>query len=579
MDNGKYFIGICIGHNATVSVIRNGVVLDAISEERFRNIKNYDGFPSETLGYFREKYALSEKNIARVTTNFKYLGPQMLSDRRQKASLQFLLRKLIRIAGYYIPFISILEFALYKKYMKIFGTHYAKRQRRTIADFLNIDMAKVSSCEHHAAHAYSAYFGSPFRDEEVLVLTLDGEGDFLAGSVNIARDNTLHRIAEIPMTYSVGIVYNKLTRHLGMKPLEHEYKIMGLAPYAKPEYYMPLYDRIKKLLFIDTRNRVLMKGKFNTHMIDLWMKKNLHEARFDNIAGAFQKLTENLMIKWIKNCIDETKIKKVAVAGGVFMNVKANKLILEIDGIEDLFIFPSPGDESTPIGAAMYSYISDTGKLPAPVTHNYWGVEYSNEDIKSFLDVERIHEKYTVEYHDDIAAIIAGLISQDRIVAVMQGRMEFGARSLGNRSILSNPSNRNIIEKLNNAIKGRDFWMPFAGAILEERALDYIINPKKHFSPYMVNAFDTTELGKKEFAAAIHPYDKTIRPQMVRKAWNPKFHAILREFEKKTGIGGVLNTSFNLHGYPIVLGPKEAIWVFENSELDYLALENYLIKK
>ena len=161
----------------------------------------------------------------------------------------------------------------------------------------------------------------------------------------------------------------------------------------------------------------------------------------------------------------------------------------------------------------------------------------------------------------------------------MAGRMEWGARALGNRSILANPSNTDVVMVLNEQMKDRDFWMPFTPSILEERANDYVMNPKKLYTPYMIITFDSTTLARKELKAALHPYDFTARPQFVRKSWNPRYHKILKEFEKLTGIGGVLNTSFNLHGYPIVLGPAEALHAFRKSGLEFLALENYLISK
>ena len=157
--------------------------------------------------------------------------------------------------------------------------------------------------------------------------------------------------------------------------------------------------------------------------------------------------------------------------------------------------------------------------------------------------------------------------------------MEWGARALGNRSILANPSDPKTVRNINEKIKNRDFWMPFTPSILAERTIDYIVNPKKIFAPYMIITFDSTDLARRHLAAAIHPYDFTVRPQVVKKEWNPRYYNIINEFEKLTGIGAVLNTSFNLHGYPIVLGPKEAIHAFENSELEYLVLENFLIKK
>jgi carbamoyltransferase len=191
----------------------------------------------------------------------------------------------------------------------------------------------------------------------------------------------------------------------------------------------------------------------------------------------------------------------------------------------------------------------------------------------------KIPEGYKVERAADIEEKIAELLERHVIVARLAGRMEYGARALGNRSILANPSNVDSVRVINEQMKNRDFWMPFAGTLLEERADDYLENPKKIFSPHMMLAYRTKPLAKKELRAAIHPYDFTIRPQILRESYNPSYYRILKAFEKRTGIGGVLNTSFNLHGFPIVLGPKEAWHAFENSGLTHLAMENHLISK
>lgn len=266
------------------------------------------------------------------------------------------------------------------------------------------------------------------------------------------------------------------------------------------------------------------------------------------------------------------------------MNVKLNQKISELKEVKEVFFMPSCGDESTSIGAAFLGYLQTCrgrGIKPkiAPIRDLYWGPDFSSKEIESFLKNEGFRKKYSIKKVDDPERVVAKFLAKGKIVARLRGRMEWGARALGNRSILVHPSLTEIVPVLNEQVKNRDFWMPFAPSILAERANDYLINPKKIPAPYMIIAFLTTPRGRKELRAAIHPYDFTVRPQIVEKSRNESYYRLIKEFEKITGVGAVLNTSFNLHGFPIVLGPKEAIYVFENSGLEYLVLENYLICK
>ena len=248
--------------------------------------------------------------------------------------------------------------------------------------------------------------------------------------------------------------------------------------------------------------------------------------------------------------------------------------------VEDAFFCPAAGDEGLAVGAALVGYFEMTtlsGKKPekVPISSIYFGTSFSNEEIESSLKKHNLLEN--AQFVDDIDGEIGELISKpDTIVARFSGAMEWGPRGLGNRSILADPSNPNIVRKINKAIKMRDFWMPFGPSILSSRMDEYLIDAE--IAPYMILAFDTTEK-RNDLAAAIHPYDLTCRPQTVNSEYNKNYETVLKSFESKTGIGGILNTSFNLHGFPIVYSPDIAINTFKNSKLDVLSLGNYLIKK
>jgi carbamoyltransferase len=431
--------------------------------------------------------------------------------------------------------------------------------------------------EHHRSHAAAACYGCPWRGE-TLVLTLDGGGDWVCASVSRAQDSTLTRIAVTSDLNSIGNIYSRATFMLGFTPWEHEYKVMGMAPYSSEKQATRLKEVFDRYLDLSSSNPLVFERKIPepTHLIYKRLRKDFEQERFDNIAAGLQAYTEKLVIKWVTEAVHKTGIRKIALAGGVFMNVKVNKLITEIPEVEDVFAFPSCGDESNAIGAAFEAFVQETGSMPESIGPVYWGPEsYPTEDEIR----KEVTDGFEWEEVEDMEGAIADLLIEGKIVARVAGRMEFGARALGNRSILADPSNLANVQTINRMIKMRDFWMPFAPVILAERQDDYLCRSKPVSSPYMMFAFDTQQSRRHEMAAAIHQADATARPQIIEKAWNPAYYEILRRFEKQTGRGVLLNTSYNLHGYPLVLGPAEAMWTFKSSGLEYLALGHFLIRK
>ena len=287
-----------------------------------------------------------------------------------------------------------------------------------------------------------------------------------------------------------------------------------------------------------------------------------------------------------KNSIRKTGIHKIALGGGVFMNVKANLFISNLKEVEDMFVFPSCGDESLAIGAAYQLYAGKCKELNKkvnipPLKDIYFGQEFSQEEIEERLNQEGITDgsDFKVEYYDEIEDVIADLLANNEIVANFQGRMEWGARALGNRSILANASDWGNVKKINMMIKSRDFWMPFAPSILDIYENVYVENHKRIKAPYMIMAFETKPEKVNHLIAAVHPYDLTARPQIVEEDWNPRYYKILTRFRENTGYGGLLNTSFNLHGDPICCTPQDAIYTFKNSGIRYLAIGNFLVQK
>jgi carbamoyltransferase len=449
---------------------------------------------------------------------------------------------------------------------------------------LQVSKDKILFCDHHNSHAYATALNLD-QKQTTLIFTMDGEGDGISSTVNTYTNFELKRLSENPVSVSMGYVYTEITKLLGMIPNEHEFKVMGLAPYGKQEKARKLYEKFKDLLVLD--ENLNFKVKFPTNRLEFFFLEKLYGERFDTIAAFIQIFLEEKVLEWIKAWIKKTGIKNLVLSGGVFMNVKLNQKILELPEVENLFVMPSCADESTAIGAAFYGHIKVAQKQNIDLnikafTDLYLGKSYKSKNIEKFLKECGAWEKYNIEIGKEefeIEKKVARLLSENKVVGRFSGRSEWGARALGNRSILANAQSFDTVRTINEMIKNRDFWMPFATSILEDDVLLYLKNPKKHSSPYMAITFNTTKLAWEHLRAAIHSYDFTSRPQVVYKTWNPSYYKLILEFKNLTGIGGILNTSFNLHGEPNVETPEDALRTFENSGLEYLALENFLISK
>jgi carbamoyltransferase len=471
------------------------------------------------------------------------------------------------------------------KYTPLKKVHRLRRRHDRLSQVMELGVAadRIHFVEHHTAHAAAAFYGWGYHEEPVLVLTNDGAGDGLCATVSIGRGGKLERLKIVPQSESIGNIYAVMTFMMGMVPLEHEYKLMGMAPYAPESGREAVLKELRPLMQFAPNDGMVWrrtKGCPETYYIYNFLRRRLDLKRFDWVCAGLQAWTEEMLAQWVRNCIQATGIYKVALSGGVFMNVKANKIISELPEVETMFVFPSCGDETNAIGAAYWveaDHGTDGTHIPA-LRDLYWGPTYDDMQIEDALKHHNGRGKWTYRRAPHIDATVAELLARGEVVARCTGRAEFGARALGNRSILADASNTRLIRVINDMIKSRDFWMPFAPAILEERAADYLINPKGIAAPYMIMSFDTTSRVE-DLRASIHPYDQTARPQIVYEDWDPDFYQILKEFERLTGRGVILNTSFNLHGYPIVNSPEDALEVLEKSDLRHLALGNWLVEK
>lgn len=565
-------IGIHDGHSASACLLQGGGIEFAIQEERLTRIKNHSTFPRLSIQSIFDMSGLTPKDIDDFVFSSLYMPANKNRHEIRREYLES------NAAGTY--------FKRMLKKTPVYPVYARSRSKERILNAMRLGFPidNISFYDHHTCHAAAAYYGSPWwRDEPVLILTNDAGGDGLCATVSIGEKGRIRRLKAVPVSESLGYLYSMITALLGMIPEEHEYKVMGMAPYSSMEKHRRLQHEFERLLRFDDAKGGMTWSRAGgcppTQYSYRFLQKLTEAERFDWICGALQDFTEAFLGRWVQNCIAATNIRKVALGGGVFMNVKANKRIMELDEVDSVFVFPSCGDETNAMGAAFLSYAQEKSRNGQPIDLKTvdsfcYGPEFSNADIASVLK----QHPFPYRFCGDIEQEAAGLLSRKEVVARFHGRMEFGARALGNRSILANPSSHEVIRTINEAIKNRDFWMPFAPSILFDRQADYFENPKNISAPYMILSFNTNG-NIHNIIAASHPYDYTIRPQVVFKEWNPSYYRLISIFHRMSGIGAVLNTSFNLHGFPIVCSPADAMDVFAKSGLKYLAAGDYLVEK
>lgn len=564
-------LGINDGHNASVCLLEDGKIKWLIQEERISREKNFDGFPEMALKEILALEHITAKDIDLVAMNGLYMPSPM--NRTQLLSVFKNLggfRSIVKSRLKYIPFID--------------GVKRSKNRDNRLLRLkeYGFEEAKTRFVEHHTCHASSAYFGNSNFKDPVLVLTNDGAGDRICASVSIGQDGVLNRLASVDERHSIGLLYAMFTFLTGMVPLEHEYKLMGMAPYADSKGVRKIADEFHQMFQFseDGLTWEFNKG-FSIYSALEYFKAFIYLKRFDHLMGGLQLFTEEFLVAWAKHAIKKTGIRKLALAGGTFMNVKANQKLMELDEVDEIFVFPSCGDESNAFGAAynIYAALNDFRKIEKLGTV-YWGVEWADDAIKTAYQNYNFKHKYTIEFCKDIEMKVASILADGDVVARFKGREEFGARSLGNRAIIANPSKPEVIKEINEMIKCRDFWMPFASSILAESMDDYVEwDSKKNRPYYMIMTYDTKPLAHNQMAGGIHPYDKTVRPQYVTREHNEDYWRLINRFKELTGIGGILNTSLNLHGLPLVHAPEDAFEVIDKSGLRHLAIGNYFVSK
>ncbi len=588
-------LGINDHHNASVALLIDGKLVCAMQEERFAREKNFWGMPIRAIQAALDFAGIKIEDLDYVEfAGQRHSGHVNLTRDQHlallKNNVQMDLVDSIRGRSS-VPLLDIVKRRIVvnvRQRMK--GWFYKKdlqkmqEERLTLLynSFPGMRSRTIGFTDHHTCHYATAHYGAPKNDDPVLIFTNDNQGDSLAATVSVQQGAGQRKVlCEIDDRDSIGMLWAVVTLLMGFVPLEHEYKLMGMAPYASPEASKKVADQLLQMFEVKDGQYRLKKAKVQS-VIDLQpvveqLDKIMKFQRFDVVCGGLQLFTEEMMMSWVKYWINKTGIRKIRCAGGTFMNIKANKLIMECDEVEEIFVFPSCGDETNAIGACYHRWVQESKMMPEPLQSFYQGQDWSEEEIQAAIE-NFDTEEFEVFYEENIEHRIAEMLANEEIVARFKGREEFGARSLGNRSILANPSKWAAVSEINDMIKQRDFWMPFACSMLEEEKHRYLHDSSKNDGSYMIMAFQGGE-EIDTIVAGTHPRDKTVRPQVVSYKSAPDYHRLISRFHELTGIGAVLNTSFNLHGWPLVHSPDDALSVLQQSGLKNLALGNFMLIK
>ena len=585
-------LGIHDGHNASAALIVDGKLICAIGEERLSRDKHQYGYPAKAIETVLKFGNISPSDIDRVAMATPTLPPAYFYTQRNstfsindywKEQREYWYPKLFenkdpKYLDIFSHKVNKDNFPYDESLIKDEKDHEGMIQARLkhLTETLNISKEIVSVHDHHESHAYYGYISSPYRNDNSLVYTMDGGGDNANGTVSIGEaGEPLNEISR-SSNCNIGRMYRYATLLLGMRPADHEYKLMGLAAYNSEKYGKNAYDVYAETLQVDGLG-FKYKNQIKDHF--WYFKEKLEGQRFDAVAYGIQKRCEVLLTEWISNGIKETGIGNIVMSGGVAQNIKANKLIAELDGVNQVFIPPGPGDESISIGAAFLELVKNgmqVSDINSP-SDGYFGPSHSEDSVKQAIDK---HAKPDWNVRKVKPSDVAELIADGDVVSRFGlESMEFGARALGNRSIIADPRRPDVIHHINKLVKMRDFWMPFAPSILAERENDYMINPKGIDGRFMAVGFDSTELAKEHLPAGLHPFDRSARPQIVHKEDNPSYHALIKAFEDLTGVGALMNTSFNIHGEPIVGTPDDAFDTFARCGLHHLLIGEWLISK
>lgn len=575
-------------HDSAACLVREGEIIAAAQEERFSRKKHDFNFPRQALDYCLRAGGLTPAELDYVAF---YDKPFLKFERLLTTYLAYAPRGLRSF---------IMAMPLWLK------------SKLWLKEFIAKELpfaGKIIFPEHHESHAASAFYPSPFA--EAAFLTMDGVGEWATASYGIGRGHELEIFGELHFPHSLGLLYSAFTYFAGFKVNSGEYKLMGLAPYGEPKYVDVI---MRELLDLKPDGSFRMNMKYFNYCAGLSMTNARFAKLFDgparkpetrltqremDLAASVQAVTEEIMLRMARHVQRETGMKKLVLAGGVALNCVGNGRLLREGPFEDLWIQPAAGDAGGALGAALFTWHRYLGK-PRRVREDqrdtqhgsYLGPKFSNDEITAFLSSREIPALKLSEA--ELLAQVAALLAEENVVGWFQGRMEFGPRALGSRSILGDPRSPKMQAVMNLKIKYRESFRPFAPAVLAEEAANYFLLDRD--SPYMLlvapvlekwrtpvegeelAGLDKLKSVRSQFPAITH-VDYSARIQTVRAESHPLFYKLLQAFHARTGCPMLINTSFNVRGEPLVCTPEEAFTCFMRTEMDYLVLGNFLLAK
>jgi len=568
-------LGINAYHgDAAAALVVDGELVAAAEEERFNRVKHCAGFPALAARWCLDDAGLQPEELDHVAVSRDpraNLGRKLLRTIRHGASARYLKQRLQNAAQ-----------------IRDVGS--------ALAEALGVDSlrAEVHNVEHHQAHVASAFFVSPFED--AAVMSVDGFGDFASTMLAAGRGNRFEVLERVIYPHSLGIFYTAVTQWLGFPHYGDEGKVMGLAPYGKPRYLGKMRELVRldgplfELgldYFTHDKEGVDMNWDAGSPTIGRIYSGKLVElfgaARkeddpitelYEDVAASLQAMLEEAYLHLAQTLWERTRISNLCLAGGVALNAVANGRILPETPFEALYIQPAAGDSGTAVGAAFHVWNQELGRPRGFVMeHAYTGPEFGDEEIRAALDeaglpAERLED-------EALCVAVAERIAAGDVVGWFQGRMEFGPRALGHRSIVADPRNETMKDVLNARIKHREPFRPFAPSILAERTGDWY--EQDYPSPFMVLVYKTAA-DKRDKVPAVNHVDDTGRVQSVEARVEPRYHRLISEFERRTGVPILLNTSFN-ENEPIVMTPQDALETFRKTRMDVLALGNWIVRR
>lgn len=576
-------------HDSAACLVQDGDIVSAAQEERFTRKKHDFSFPVNAINYCLENSGITSGDLNYIAF---YDKPFLKFERILETYLT------------YAPF----GISSFLKAIPLWV-----KQKLWMKDYIRKNLGyegKIIFPEHHESHSGSAFFPSPFQ--EAAILTMDGVGEWTTTSFGIGKGNTISLIADIKFPHSLGLLYSAFTHYVGFKVNSGEYKLMGLAPYGEPKY---------KDLILSELVDLKQDGSFKLNMdyfdycAGLRMINNKFEKLFGghprkpesritqkdmDIASSIQEVTEEMMLRIAGHVYNETKQKNLCLAGGVALNCVGNSKILRNGPFKDIWIQPAAGDAGGALGAALfvwYQYLGNKRNLNGKKDlqkGTYLGPKYENSYILSFLKEKNI--PYMELKDSEISEKIADLVADKKVIGWFQGRMEFGPRALGARSIIGDARSPVMQEEMNLKIKFRESFRPFAPSVLKEKASEYFdiavespymllvapvkeeIRKKSSNGKQKLSGIERLNIVRSEIPAVTH-VDYTARLQTVSREYNPEYYEMISRFYEKYGCAVIINTSFNVRGEPIVCSPEDAYLCFMRTNIDYLVMGNYLLEK